>query len=277
LKHLITSCCVLVLAVLLPPMSEAAPRCMHLTNFCDTILFDTSGPLIFGNWDWECQADYKTSSIIGQTRVGPELSTRPYDYEQYLWHYAFEFSFKPGKLFDLHGTAGVVEFLGGLITFQTDQPYAVTNGPCVASDVDTRKPRMVRSSRPRILPSQHGQEVDRCIHFTNFCDTIVFATSGGFAYGNWDWNCTKDWVRTPIIGNAKVGRELATRPGFSYGYTFPYSTQFSPKPGRLFDLYLTNGAGGKVFTGRKDEPYTISDGVCSADDVNTLKPRTLFR
>lgn len=245
---------------------------MHFTNFCDTILFDTAGQLVFGDWDWECQADYKTSSLIGQVRGAAELSSRPWDIEGGLWRYAFEFSFKAGKLFDLRATTGIGKY-GGIVTYQTDQPYTVTDGTCTAGDVDRNKPRMSVSSAPK---PHLGPEVDRCLHFTNFCDTIIFASSGGFAYGNWDWSCTKDWVYTPIIGNAKAGRELATRPGSSYGYTSPYSTQFSPKPGNLFDLYLTTGAGGRLFTGRRNEPYTITDGACSGEDVDTSKPHSMF-
>lgn len=275
MKHLFTSCVVLVFAILLPPTSAAAPRCLHFTNFCDTILFDTAGPLILGNWDWECLDDYKASSILGQTGARAELTSRPYDpYEATLESYVYEFSFEAGNVFSFYGTEGVENTL---VVFQTDQPYTVTNGQCMKSDVDTSKPRMISVPVAKVTTQEGSQEVDRCIHFANFCDTIVLATSSGFAYGNWDWNCTQDWTDTPIIGNAEAGRELGTRPGFAYGYTFAYSTEFSPKAGNLFDLYLTNGVGGRVFTGRKNQPYTVTNGACSPSDVDKSKPRMLIR
>jgi hypothetical protein len=187
-----------------------------------------------------------------------------------MFAYAVQFSFKPGNLFDLIGTSGMAN---GLLTFQSDQPFTVTNGTCSGHSANDNKPSLLSTMvRTMDLPQPHSTNSPRCLHFANFCDTIVLLKSGTLAYGNWDWQCKGDWSSTPIIGNAEVGKELATRPGSTY-LPFAYSTEFVFKPGKLFDLYATEGYWDGVIVARKDQPYALTDGACGPGDVDLTKPR----
>jgi hypothetical protein len=270
-------CCqVVVLSVLFSVHSHAATRCIRPTNFCDTVSLDTSGAIAYGNWDWLCFRDWNTTSVIGDANGVRELATRPYVApEQTLYSYAIQFSFKPGQKFDLYGTSGLER---GIVPFATDEPYIVTDGPCGNNNMDLNKPRLMSLNRETngLFPAQN-RGPNWCIHFTNFCDTVILSKSGTLAYGNWDWQCTGDYTDTPVIGNASPRPELTTRPGIAYGYTFPYSTQLSFKPGKLFDLYLTDGTAGGVAVGRRNQPYTITNGTCGPRDANNLKPRMMER
>jgi len=260
------------LVVLLVPRGQAAEHCMHLTNFCDTIELKPSGDLQYGAWDWLCTGDWQSASIIGQTKVPRELTTRPatgWESETIT----LQFSLKPGLLFDLTGTDGLQD---GLFTFQTNQPYTITTGHCTRGDIDNSKPRLTSTFPARRQMTPPGPAL-HCMRFANFCDTIVFAVSGNLAYGNWDWQCQNDWSLTSILGNAKAGQELATRPAIQYDYLFAYTTQFSFKAGRLFDLYETAGIHSGVLTARSNEPFSITNGACSQRDIDLTKPRLLDR
>jgi hypothetical protein len=182
-------------------------------------------------------------------------------------YYTFQFLFKPGKLFDFYGTSGLAS---GVVTFLRDQPYTITDGACVSADVDTRKPRIVS----RIAKSRTGSiapVATRCLHFTNYCDTIVFTADGRLLYGNWDFQCIGDWASASIIGDT-AEPELTTRAVMPYAYISPYTSRFSFKPGKLFDLYETAGVGMGVFVARHNEPYTLTDGACGLEHVNYGKP-----
>jgi hypothetical protein len=261
------------------PQSQAAQMCIHLTNFCESIVFDTAGAKVYGNYDWLCEGDWTTSSIIGNSTHGPELGTVPAMPDHVLFPYAFQFSFKLGKvkLFDLNQTKGLA---WGIVNDQSNQPFTISDGPCRAEDVDRNKPSVMSwNSRAHQLLSPPSPQGTSCLHVTNFCDTIVLAPSGTLAYGNWDFECTGDYAHSPVIGKTTVGQELAGRPNMEFGdpYPFPYSAQFSFKPGKLFDLYLTDGVSGRIFVGKRDQPYTITQGSCTADDIEPGKPRMLSR
>src|SRR5262252_882266 len=87
-----------------------------------------------------------------------------------------------------------------------------------------------------LMASDSLAQQERCMHFTNFCDTISLQEANGIAYGGWDFQCGFDWTTVNIIGSAKNAPELATRP-LDDDYPFPYTMHFSFRPGlKLFDL-----------------------------------------
>jgi len=265
-------CFLLALMVTLSPQSQAGEKCIRLTNFCDTIAFNTSGSIAYGNWDWGCIGDYATTSVLGNAKKSPDLATRPVPpFEPYLWCCSTEFLFKPGKLFDLWGTE-----YDGLYNFQTNQPFTITSGACRPADVDRSKPSLTLLRSQAKVASKSVP--NRCVHFSNFCDTINLANSGAILYGDWDWQCIGDYQTSNIIGNAAPPPQLTTRPGYPpppYPYWFAYSAQFSFKPNNLFDLYLTSGVSNGLSLVRRNQPYNISQGACNADDLNTSKPKIM--
>lgn len=267
----------LALTLIVSETRAQQERCVHFTNFCDTITLQEANKIAYGGWDFQCGFDWSTVNIIGSSGKTPELATRPLD-DEYPFPYTMQFSFRPGvKLFDLDGTAGVD---GGISNFQTNVPYNITNGACSGTDVDRSKPKLLSSTHGVRNTLPHHQGTTHCMHFKNFCDTIVFSTSGTLAYGNWDWQCQADWTTSSVMGNDRTGAELTTRPRYASGgfpYLYPYSTQFSFKAGQLFDLYETAGVGQGVFITRSNEPFTISNGSCGPSDVETSKPRLVDR
>jgi len=132
MKKLAICCLVMALAALFVPVSQAAPRCITFTNFCDRIEFDTTnvggveGTVFFGSWDWECASD-PTSSIIGNGGTKFKVGTRPiYVGTDYAFAYSAGFTFKKaGLLFDLYGTNGPSAF-----AFQLAQPWTQASGSC---------------------------------------------------------------------------------------------------------------------------------------------------
>jgi len=255
------------------PSSQAAPRCMHLTNFCDTLEFDTAGSLAYGAWDWLCWGDWTTTTMLGNAKKSPDLASHMVYEMWFTPDYATEFLFRSGKLFDLWGTNGQ-----DLYSFQSDQPFTITNGSCGFQDLDLSKPRLMSRRNKTKVPVK--DTANRCLHFTNFCDTISFTNSGPILYGAWDWQCAGDYNTTSIIGNTAPPPQLTTRPGYPgnpYGYPFAYTTQFSFGPGKLFDLYLTSGVSGGVFEARNQQPYTVSNGACAGGNGDTSKPRMIER
>jgi len=266
----------LAFAVLLTPELHAGERCMQLTNFCDTIVFNASGSVAYGNWDWECSGDWKTTSVIGNAKGALDLATRPVNTEADLpgnfgFQYSTEFLFKPGKVFDLYGASETV-----ILPFQTDQPFTVRSGSCGFNDVDTSKPRLMSQlSQHREAPPAKPQS-GQCLRFTNFCDSIEFFTSGKLLYGGWDWQCEGDYSDSSVIGNVAPRPQLTTRPIYPLDYPYAYTTEFSFQTGKLFDLYLTSGVLGGVLVARKDQPYTLTSGSCAEGDrANQNKPRML--
>jgi len=268
----------LLLALCFVSLSHAAQDyCMHLTKFCDTLTLAQSGDLAYGGWDLDCAGNWWGASILGNVTLPPrELATRPVDVDGDLSYYTFQFSLLPDKLFTLWGTDGFGPL--GLFIQQMNQPYTITKGACTRADIDTSKPRLMSSVRQLKTPIRPQQPLG-CMHFTNFCDTIVLtgATDGSklLAYGNWDFQCTGDWTDANIIGYVKAGHELATRPGIQYRYISPYSTEFSFKSGQVFDLYATAGVDQGVFKARSDQPYNVTDGACAPGDVDSSKPSLL--
>jgi len=254
------------------PFSQAAPRCMHLTNYCDTIEFDTSGSLAYGGWDWLCWGDW-TTSVLGNAKKSPDLATHLVYEDMWLVDYSTEFLFKSGKLFDLWGTDGQYVF-----SFQTDQPFTITKGACGFRDLDLGKPSLMSRRNKTKVPVKDTP--NRCLHFTNFCDTITLGNSGNLLYGNWDWQCIGDYTTSSIIGNTAPPAQLTTRPGYpssGYPYAYAYTAQFSFRPEKLFDLYMTSGVSGGVFQVRSQQPYTVSNGACAEGNGDTSKPRMIER
>ena len=244
-------------------------RCMHFTNFCDSITLQASGDIAYGGWNWQCYGDWTSVNIIGSIEKSHELATRPLD-DEYPSPYTMQFSFKAGKLFDLYESYGIGR---DILTYRSNEPYTITDGACTLSDIESSKPRLMSNTNTEAVRLQ-SKAATRCMHFKNFCDTIVFSLSGGLAYGDWDWECLGDWTTSYIMGNATAGQELATRPKVSgYPYLSFYSMQFSFKSGQLFDLYQTAGVDQGVSKTRSDEPFTITSGACLKGDVDTTKPR----
>jgi len=148
MKKLTLVCMVLSLAIALAPSSQAAVRCIHFTNFCDSIQVNNTvseptfpgGKANYGGWDWECSGDWNSSSIIGNSAQKSLMATRViYTGTDYAFAYSSAFGFdfkKSGSLFNLEDTDGVSMFL-----IQTNQPWTLTNGACRTSDVDLSKPR----------------------------------------------------------------------------------------------------------------------------------------
>jgi len=268
----------LVLVITVAPQSHAAPRCIRFPNFCNSIVFDTSGSVAYGNVDFECDGNFQRNSLIGNAKGTTELATRPLYSERMdeFDSYAYQFYFKPGKLFDMYASGGTEGQDPGLFLVQSNQPYTVSNGACRPSDIDRRKPSL-SSLLAKSGPHQAQAQTNRCMHFTNFCDTIEFAVSGDLLYGDWDWLCTGDYASNMLIGNLGAGPEMTGRPGYGDTQPYPYSTEFSFKPGKVFDLYLTQGVPSGVMVGRKNQPYTITAGSCSAGGVDKSKPRMMDR
>lgn len=175
----------------------------------------------------------------------------------------------------MYASGGVEGPVAGLFLVQSNQPFTVTNGACRLSDIDRRKPCLTWFANSRLFQTQ--AQSNRCMHFAKFCETIEFTVSGKLLYGDWDWQCTGDYVSNLVIGNLGVGPEMPGRPGYGDTEPNPYSIEFSFKPGKVFDLYLTQGVPYGVMLGRKDQPYTIAPGSCSAGDVNKSKPRMMER
>jgi hypothetical protein len=271
MTKIVSLCLLLQVAVVLsqPAQCQAATRCMHMTNFCDSIMFQISGTFVYGGWDAFCEGDWKRSSILGKWKTAPELGTHPVYPFSYYFVYSMQFSFKPGKLFDLYGTSGIAN---GVFAFDSNQPYTITDGACRGTDVDKRKPRLIsRIAKSRTATT--APVTTRCLHFTNYCDTIVLAADGPWLYGNWDFQCTGDWKSNNIIGNKKAAPELTTRAIIPYLYNSPYTSRFSFKANQLFDLYETAGLGMGVFAAKTNEPYTLTDGACGPEDVDHGKPK----
>ncbi|MGH9498738.1 MAG: hypothetical protein ACRD3L_06305 [Terriglobales bacterium] len=136
---------VLALAVALVPQSQAATKCIHFTNFCDSLSLNTAsvggvmGTAAYGGWDWLCTGNWSDASIIGNATSPARLGTRPYSVAYaYLDAYTFAFTFNAGShLFDLYGTNA-----SSLLTFPTAQPWTITNGACGANDAKSGRPRM---------------------------------------------------------------------------------------------------------------------------------------
>ncbi|MGH9500451.1 MAG: hypothetical protein ACRD3L_15015 [Terriglobales bacterium] len=258
--------------VLLASQSEAQmERCMHFTNFCDTITLQKSGDLAYGGWDFQCGGDWISVNIIGNMKSPAELATHPLD-DGYPSIYTTQFSFSPPNLFRLDASYGIGH---DVLTFE-EGSYSITKGACSFHDINRDKPRLMANLDWRSGAKSNSQAATHCMHFKNFCDTIVFSISGALAYGAWDWQCSGDWTSSYIMGNAKAGRELATRPRIDDGpYLAPYSLQFQFKAGSLFDLYGTTGTGQGVFTARSNQPFDVTDGFCGPGDVDTSKPRLM--
>jgi len=261
-----------LLVALFGSYAQCKERCLRLTNFCDSITLEKIGNFANGGWDYGCEENWTAASIMGNIKSLPELGTRPeYPVGYYISAYTVHFIFKSGQLFDLYGTDG-----RDIFSFQTDQPYTISDGACRSNNADTSKPSLMSSLHKTATPAPTQQV---CMHFTNFCDTIVLSEgTGGFAdyaYGFWDWQCQADWTNSNILGNLKKGHELTTRAAYPpHGnYATPYTSQFSFRAGHLFDLYQTNGLMGKFFTARTNEPFTITNGACSQSDVDIRKPR----
>jgi len=148
MKKLALCCTILALAVAMIPSSQAAVRCIHLTNFCDTILVNNTvtettfpgGKANYGGWDWECLGDWTSASIIGNSAAKSLMATRPvYSGTDYAFAYTTGFGLvykKSGPIFNLEGTTGTSMF-----ALQTSQPWTLTNGACRADDVNLSKPR----------------------------------------------------------------------------------------------------------------------------------------
>lgn len=259
-----------VLALAVSDSHAQQKRCMHFTNFCDSITLQESGDIAYGGWNWQCYGDWTSVNIIGSRKNSPELATRPLD-DEYPSPYTMQFSFKPGRLFDLYESYGIGR---DILTYRANEPYTITGGACSLSDIQSGRPRLMSNRNAAAIVRLQNNTATRCMHFKNFCDTIVFSVSGALAYGDWDWECLGDWTTSYIMGNVKAGHELATRPKYSgYPYLSPYSMELSFKAGQLFDLYETAGVDQGVFKTRSNEPFTISNGSCGTGDVDTAKPR----
>lgn len=266
---------ILAFAILLTPQSQGATHCHHLSNFCDTILLDTVSNSVYGNWDWECIGDWTNTSIMGNIKTGaPELAARVYDPEfSYLAFYVSQFSFRSGKIFDLYSSSGID---GGILTETVNEPYTVTEGACSGRDINRNKPRLLATFfQEKRQSASRSQNTTHCIHFTNFCDSVEFATSGALAYGVWDWTCEGEWTQNPVIGNATVGPELTTRPKQANGFAFTYTAHLSFKPGKLVDLYESDGIESGLLAVWKNQPFTVTNGACSPRDVAIKKPRMI--
>lgn len=119
-------------------------------------------------------------------------------------------------------------------------------------------------------------KASQCIHFTNFCDTIVINQSGVLLYGNWDWLCNSNWTDTQVAGRLSGGHAaIAGRPySAMYSYLSPYTALFDFKVNtKLFDLYETDGT--TLPSLQSSQPWTVTSGVCRADDVRHEKPSSL--
>src|ERR1051326_6387539 len=247
-------------------------RCRQFTNFCDSITLQRSGDLAYGGWDFQCGGDWVSVNIIGNIRSPAELATRPLD-DTFPSTYTLQFSFNPPDLFQLNASYGIGH---NIVTFE-EGSYTITDGACSFSGINRRKPRLMSSIDLTSTAKRQSRASIQCMHFANFCDTIVFSISGAWAYGDWDWQCKGDWTSSFIMGNAKAGQELATRPWLNEYYLVPYSMQFQFKAGNLFDLYQTAGVDQGVSKTRGNELFTITSGACVRTDVDTTKPRLVNR
>ena len=148
MRKLTLCCIVLALAVAMAPSSQAAVRCIHFTNFCDSIqvnntVTETTFPgskANYGGWDWECLGDWTSASIIGNSATKSLMATRVvYSGTIYAYAYTSGFGFvfkKTGSFFNLEDTNG-----SSMFALQTNQPWTLTSGACRSADVDLSKPR----------------------------------------------------------------------------------------------------------------------------------------
>lgn len=126
----IFSTLLLAVALIVVPQSYASTKCVHFTNFCDSLQLTTSnsasGVLAFGGWDWLCTGDYTDAQVMGIARSGHAiLSSRP-ESSGYFSPYTFTFDFDlANHLFDLYETDGT-----GVLQLQTNQPWTGTSGNC---------------------------------------------------------------------------------------------------------------------------------------------------
>jgi hypothetical protein len=125
-------CAVLVLGIMAftgAATPAHATKCIHLTNFCDSIQvnIDSYGNA-YGNWGWLCDG-VTLANILG--RKGPihiqNLATRPVFSSGFAYYYTFQFDFnQPGAgYFNMYATDGNTSF-----PQQLDQPFDTTNGSC---------------------------------------------------------------------------------------------------------------------------------------------------
>ena len=132
MKKFALCCLVLALAVMMVPQSFGATKCIHFSNFCDSISLQTAtvggiqGTAGYGGWDWLCTGNWSDASVIGTATNNARIGTRPYSaVYAYLAAYSFQFTFNLSQGFDLYGTNG-----SSLLAFQTNQPFTLTNGAC---------------------------------------------------------------------------------------------------------------------------------------------------
>lgn len=144
MKKLAICCLVLALAAIFVPTSQASPRCITFTNFCDQIQYDTTvvggvtGTVFYGDWDWFCTPGSSTS-IIGNGGSKLKVATRPV-YYTYTFAYTAGFTFrKSDHLFDLMATTGLA---GGALYFQYNQPWTQAGGTCGFAKPSNGKPRL---------------------------------------------------------------------------------------------------------------------------------------
>lgn len=140
---------VLALAVAIVPQSQAATRCIHFTNFCDSIQVQTAsepsypgGKINWGGWDWLCTGNWTDANMIGNSAPKSLMATRPNSaVYSYLSPYTFGFGFvASGHLFNLLATDSV-----SVLTFQTSQPWTLTNGACRSDAINRSLPRLSSS------------------------------------------------------------------------------------------------------------------------------------
>ncbi len=130
----------LAIAVMFVPQSQAAPRSIHFTNFCDCIEYDTAnvggvtGTELWGGWDYLCIGEFQP--IAGNGGAKLKLGT----YVGYMYNFTFS---KSDHLFDLYSSNGLS---GGALALQLNQPWTQTNGSCSAADPERKgKPRLIES------------------------------------------------------------------------------------------------------------------------------------
>lgn len=132
MKKFALGCLVLALAVMIVPQSFAAQKCIHFTNFCDSISLNTAtvggvmGTAGYGGWDWLCTGNWTDASVLGNATNNARIGTRAYSaVYAYLSPYTFQFTFNLANGFDLYGTNG-----SSLFAFQTNQPFTLSGGAC---------------------------------------------------------------------------------------------------------------------------------------------------
>jgi hypothetical protein len=151
MKKLAICCLVLAVAAIFVPVSQAAPRCITFTNFCDQIQYDTAavgginGTILWGNWDWLCNFE-ASANVAGNGGAKLKLGTRPYSaVYAYLSPYSFGFAFaKSSHLFGLQGNNGGLNG-GGAFVVQDNQPWTQATGSCgftLKTHKNNGKPRL---------------------------------------------------------------------------------------------------------------------------------------